>query len=427
MNLLQFDTSASADEELDGAGLDELAPKLEELHAELADLANPIQNPSARLVTDDRCFFRLPEHQYADYVSGRDASDLGRVFQIANGLHDDIDSVIVLGEPAMTAGARALMRACCDPFHNELSRAERGSKPRMYFQPNPEDTDAISSVLSRLQNENAEIPAEKSWATVCLRGDESCGCPDVTPSRLKAELRKSNGTESRMKRDFVSIGISNGIDEKIDFRLPRSVATANSVLSPAGLLPAAMLGLDCMKLLEGAVVINQHFRDTPIAQNVVMRFAASNVLSTNRGRRRRVISAWSEALASFGTWYDELVFHAGLAEIEVMVMINPRNHDRLQSICRHRCRDSIVHHLVVGQSRCDPVRNAESGSMDQAMDARFRQSFDGSAVPQTSIHLPLVDPFTLGQCFQLAMIATWIESRLAAESDSKRDQQTGVA
>ena len=44
------------------------------------------------------------------------------------------------------------------------------------------------------------------------------------------------------------------------------------------LLPAAMLGLDCMKLLEGAVAVNDHFRDASPDENIVMRLAAIIIL-----------------------------------------------------------------------------------------------------------------------------------------------------
>ena len=61
---------------------------------------------------------------------------------MANGIHHEIDAVAVLGIGGSYMGARALMEACCDPYHNELTRAERGSKPRMYFEGNNVDNDA---------------------------------------------------------------------------------------------------------------------------------------------------------------------------------------------------------------------------------------------------------------------------------------------
>ncbi len=52
------------------------------------------------------------------------------------------------------------------------------------------------------------------------------------------------------------------------------------MLSPVGLLPAALLGLDCMKLLEGAVTTNEHFKHAEYNDNLVLQFVAVNHLRT---------------------------------------------------------------------------------------------------------------------------------------------------
>ena len=45
------------------------------------------------------------------------------------------------------------------------------------------------------------------------------------------------------------------------FRVPDGVGGRFSVLSAVGLLPAALMGLDIEKLLEGAAAMNEHFRN----------------------------------------------------------------------------------------------------------------------------------------------------------------------
>ena len=43
------------------------------------------------------------------------------------------------------------------------------------------------------------------------------------------------------------------------------------------------LGLDCMKLLEGAVAMNEHFKNAPYEENVVLQYVAVNhLLATHR-------------------------------------------------------------------------------------------------------------------------------------------------
>ena len=57
---------------------------------------------------------------------------------------------MVLGIGGSYMGARALMDACCEPYFKELSRGDRGGRPRMYFEGNNVDNDASQGLLRLL-------------------------------------------------------------------------------------------------------------------------------------------------------------------------------------------------------------------------------------------------------------------------------------
>ncbi len=59
-------------------------------------------------------------------------------------------------------GARALFEACCHPYHNELPRGARGGKPRIYFEGNNVDNDAVQGLLDLL---GCNTPGA-AWATI---------------------------------------------------------------------------------------------------------------------------------------------------------------------------------------------------------------------------------------------------------------------
>mgnify|MGYP003662917180 CR=1 FL=1 len=499
MTLPRFDRGSSFEKQFPDEVIDGLGPRLESLRARLTQLANPIRDSSAIDLSegmtsvdspsDDRSFFRLPERQYAAYVARREASDLGRVFAVANGLHDHVDAVVVCSDPGMAAGARALMQACCDPYHNERTRAMRGSKPRMYFQPNPHENDALASLLTRLRQPHAEQTCEQRWAIVSLEPGDDLGrstshtdadqaqrgrqylvdqlrqtldqasphsnldpaladFPLADPARAEktqpeqADVKQA-GIEQDLARFVVSIGGSKSIASlshvggangmppaRQRFSLTPDLGPAWTVLSPAGMLPAAMLGLDCMKLLEGAVVINDHFQDTPLADNIAMRLAASNYLAARGGLRHRLISTWSNALAGFGDWCGRLTQDSAATDATTTVLVNPSELERFRALCRVADGNRLVQHLVAQKSKCDAILGADSRSMDAMMQATYRQTLDEIESPSFSLTLSHIDTFTLGQLFQLTMIATWIEKELRCQdecgkTESMPDQQTG--
>ena len=174
MSLLRFDPSGSinADYGVSPAQLDDLASPLEQLRTEMVETDRTQYEdgavPPHKQPLDAR-FFWLPEEQLAQYEADREQSELGRIFRVANGMHDEMDAVVVLGIGGSYMGARAMMEACCDPYHNELSRGDRGSKPRMYFEGNNVDNDATAALLNRLSRGGyGDSPAESKFAIVVI-------------------------------------------------------------------------------------------------------------------------------------------------------------------------------------------------------------------------------------------------------------------
>ena len=78
----------------------------------------------------DAQFLEMPERMLDAYQSDRENSELGRILKTASRLGNMVDKVVVLGIGGSYMGPRALMEACCHPYHNELGRDQRGGKPR---------------------------------------------------------------------------------------------------------------------------------------------------------------------------------------------------------------------------------------------------------------------------------------------------------
>ena len=116
----------------------------------------------------DAGFHFLPDRLLAEYKEKRDASELGRILATARRISEAVDRVVVLGIGGSYMGARALFEACCHPYHNELSRGERGGWPRMYFEGNNVDNDARRA-CSTCSAAAARPPTSTSrWAIVVI-------------------------------------------------------------------------------------------------------------------------------------------------------------------------------------------------------------------------------------------------------------------
>ena len=446
MTLIRFDASGSMDPDF-GLTDDQLAGMegaMGDLRTEMVQTDRE-QYDSGKIPADkqplDARFFWLPEEILSNYEADRQGSELGRIFATANGLHDEIDAVVSLGIGGSYMGARAMMEACCDPYHNERSRAFRGSKPRMYFEGNNVDNDASAALLSRLSEGGyGDSPAEDRWAIVVISKSGGTMETAVAFRQFLRALEDNVGEQSDMLGRLVIpvTGRSGKLHELATaigcpeiFEVPDGVGGRFSVLSPVGLMPAAMLGLDCIKLLEGAAAMNEHFRTAPFAENIVMQYVAVNhLLAKHRDKSIRVMSVWTKALESLGLWYDQLLAESngkdGLG-VTPLTTVNTRDlHSRHQQH-QQGANDKVFNNVIVENYRSDALNVGNSDrnqdglndiaekTLPDIMSAAIAGTNDALRAdgrPTTDLVLPEINTHTLGQVFQMLMIATVLEGRL---------------
>lgn len=447
MKLLRFDPSGAVHPEygITAAWLDELYPKLDELRNDVVEL-DPEQYSSGQIPLDkqplDARFSWLPSEILKNYRLDPEGSELARIFSVANRLHQQVDAVAVLGIGGSYMGARALMDALCHPYHNELRRGGRGSKPRMYFEGNNVDNDASAALLERLaEGGYGDDPAESQWAICVISKSGGTMETAVAFRQFLAALQEKLGADAEQPLGQLVVPVtgtsgklfelSQAIGCEQIFEVPDGVGGRFSVLSAVGLLPAAMLGIDCVQLLEGAIAMNEHFATAPPEENVVLQYVAVNhLLEHHRGVTTRVLSAWSKALESLGLWYDQLLAESLGKELQgatPLTTVNTRDlHSRHQQHQQGR-PDKVFNNLIVENYRADPlvVGHSEQNQdglndlADKALPEIMAAAIQGTndalhedGRPTTDIVLPEVNPHVIGQLLQMLMLATVVEGRL---------------
>ena len=131
------------------ADLKWLAPRLAAARQEVLDnlalyqRGGPVPEEMQPL---DAAFFDLPER-----LLDEERPLLDRIIAAGDRLAKEVDRVVVLGIGGSYMGARALFEACCHPYHNEISRQRRGGRPRIYFEGNNVDNDAVQGLLDLVE------------------------------------------------------------------------------------------------------------------------------------------------------------------------------------------------------------------------------------------------------------------------------------
>lgn len=444
--LLDYDASGAmiAKTGISEEKLRKLFPKLDKarhtvVETDPAQFADPESIPRKKRPLD-AAFFPLPEQILTAYRQDQASSELGQILQTANRLGELVDRVVVLGIGGSYMGARALMDACCQPYFNELDRGQRGGRPRMYFEGNNVDNDATQGLLSLLGHGRPATSVDDRWGIVVISKSGGTLETAVAFRQFLGALRQSCGGDAeQLKKLVVPVtGRSGKLFELASalgcadlFHVPDGVGGRFSVLSPVGLLPAAILGLDVVRLLEGAVAMNEHFRSAPAQENVVLQYVGvCHLMETKRNATIRVLSVWSKALEAVGLWYDQLLAESlGKKEegATPITAVNTRDlHSRAQQHQEGRL-DKLHTNLIVDQWRTDPLAVGESAlnyddlnkhatkTLPQIMSAAIagtNKAYREGGRPTADIHLPRIDEYCLGQFFQMMMLATVVEGRL---------------
>jgi len=391
--------------------------------------------------TLDAAFIDLPDRLLAEYEEKRGASELSRLLATANRLAETVDRAVVLGIGGSYMGARALLEACCHPYHNDLPRAERGGRPRMAFEGNNVDNDASQGLLDLLGRGKVSTSVDDAWAIVVI--SKSGGTLETAAAmrQFTAALSDSCGGDAqKVAQRIVPVTGESGKLKDLStalgcpdvFSVPEGVGGRFSILSAVGLLPAAILGLDVVQLLRGAVAMTKRTREAPLGDNPVLDYVAvGHLMEKKHAATIRVMSTWGKSLEAAGLWYDQLLAES-LAKSEQtgatpLTAVNTRDlHSRGQQHQEGR-RDKLITNLIVDSWRRDPLPIGHSkNNQDQLNDLAEKtlpevmtaavtgtnQAYAEADRPTTDLHLPGLDEYSLGQFFQMMMLATVVEGRL---------------
>jgi glucose-6-phosphate isomerase len=247
----------------------------------------------------------------------RDAGELGflalptddalhrQSIEFAAAARGKFDDVVVLGIGGSALGPIALRTALLTPAWNSLDGDERGAQPRLHVLDNV-DPHTISALLGRLSLERALfVVTSKSGGTAETMAQYLIVRETLTQAKLDvgAHFVFVTDPEKGALRKIAN-------DERIAaLDIPPMVGGRYSVLTPVGVLPAALVGIDTTQLLAGArdVAARCAAARDDLAQNPAGVFATLQYLAdTKLGRHINVLMPYSDPLRDVADWFVQL-------------------------------------------------------------------------------------------------------------------------
>jgi glucose-6-phosphate isomerase len=425
---------------LSPARLKEIQPRLTQVRGQVA-AEREMQQVPPELQPLDAGFIDLPQKTLDAYRRRGEASELGLVLGHAARLREQTDRVVVLGIGGSSLGARALFEGLCNTYHNELPPDRRLGTPRVYFEGNNVDNDAMQDLLELLENTCVDPEMrEERWGVIVVSKSGDTLETAAAYRVLRRSAAEYYGPRSPWLRRLI-VPVTGSAGRLRDLchadgygdvlTIPDNVGGRYSVFTPAGLLPAAALGLDVRALLLGAAGMTRRFLEEPFERNPVLQYAAVNhLMAEEQGKPIRVLSVWSKKLQAVGHWYDQLLAESlgkrGRGPTPLTAVQTRDLHSRGQ---QHQDgpRDRVINNLTVRHPRHAPItigmadRNEDDLNalnrkgwpdlMQAALEGTKRAYFD-AARPTADLIVPTLSEHTMGQLLQMLMLATVIEGRL---------------
>ncbi len=229
--------------------------------------------------------------------------ELSDIESVAAKLRGKADTVICIGIGGSYLGAKAVLEAMTDSFE---SLKRHHDNPTILF--------AGQNISEDYTHELLAATAERSIAVIVISKSGTTTEPAIAFRLLKAELERRYGKEEAAERIVAITDSSRGALKTLadnegypTFVIPDNVGGRYSVLTPVGLLPLAVAGIDIRALVEGARDMERMCgADRPIAENPAARYAVVRNEIYNSGKKIEILGSYEPKLLYIAEWWKQL-------------------------------------------------------------------------------------------------------------------------
>ena len=222
----------------------------------------------------------------------------------AEGLGQAYDHVLVLGIGGSALGTKALLQALRRPAWNEWDDEGRDFFPRLTVLENVDPT-SIAAALRRIDPRRVLVNViSKSGGTAETMAQYLVVRHWLEEALGAAAYRHLVFTTDPARGALRELASREGI---ATLSVPPEVGGRFSVLSPVGLLPAALVGIDVAGLLAGARRAVERAAEEELTRNPPALYAALHwVADADLGARIHVFMPYTDRLRELAEWYRQL-------------------------------------------------------------------------------------------------------------------------
>ena len=230
-------------------------------------------------------------------------SELSEIKRVADNLRAKAEVVVCIGIGGSYLGAKAVLEAMSNSFEG---LKKRHNNPTIVFAGENISEDYTYELMDALKDYSiAAIVISKSGTTTE---------PAIAFRLLKAEIERRYGKAEAAERIVAITDKARGALKTLatqegypTFVIEDNVGGRYSVLSPVGLLPLAVAGIDVEAFVEGALDMERLTSEaTPIENNPAAQYAIVRNELYKAGKKIEILGSYEPKLQYIAEWWKQL-------------------------------------------------------------------------------------------------------------------------
>ena len=240
-------------------------------------------------------------HGWLDLPTTQETPEMHRIQEAADRIRANSDVFIVIGIGGSYQGPRAAIELLQGCNHN-LGKGK--GNPQVFF--------AGNGLSTRYWNELCRLLEGKDFSIAIISKSGTTTEPAIATRALRWMLERKYGTDGAKKRIYAITDPCKGALRQMaeeegweTFVIPPDVGGRFSVLSPVGLLPMAVAGIDIRQVMAGAAEAKETYNLRSF-ENPVWLYAATRNLLYRNGKVMEIFESYEPSFKMFGGWWQQL-------------------------------------------------------------------------------------------------------------------------
>lgn len=224
------------------------------------------------------------------------------ILSFARELEGDFDTVCVVGIGGSALGAMAVDYAMRGP--HPVQKPFSKKNPRMIVLDNVDPSFVEAGLDIMDPKKTVVVVTAKSGSTAETVATFLIVRDWMTRKLGRKAARRIAAVTTEGRGDLDALAKQEGYRE---FAIPEAVGGRFSVLSPVGMLPAALVGIDIRKIFRGAAAITHECWQKNLKRNTALEAAlAQYLMMTGKQKSIQVVFPYSNRLWGAAMWFRQL-------------------------------------------------------------------------------------------------------------------------